>query len=78
MDHASAHDTPAVRRFRREHPGIRVRWLGKKDPNSNPVEGRVNRPLAAAVAVNRSYRDIEVMADAGKRFLRRYVFIYGT
>ncbi len=33
--------------------------LGKKDSNSNPTEGLVNRGLAVAVSVNRNYANLK-------------------
>jgi len=67
-----------VKRFVQEHPLLKLKWLGKKDPNSNPTECLVNRKLAAAVNVNRSYQGMSELRSQTKKFLRKYNSIYAT
>lgn len=50
--------TPEVKNFVRKHPIIKIKFIGKKDPHSNPTEGLVNRRLSAAVSVNRNYANL--------------------
>ena len=78
VDHASSHGTPEVKKFLREHPVLRVKWLGKKDPNSNPVELLVNKRLSSAVCVNRCHADLPAATIATRRFLYKYNSIYAT
>jgi len=78
IDHATAHDTPKVEKFLKNHPIIHVRFLGKKDPNSNPVECLINKRLHSAVSVNRSYENINGLEHSSKFFLRKYNVIYAT
>lgn len=78
VDHASYHETPAVKKFLREHPILKIIWLGKKDPNSNPTECHVNKRLAGAVAVNREHENLEDLKQKAKKFLRKYNSIYAT
>src|SRR3989338_2465334 len=52
MDYASYHQTSEVEKFFEAHPLFKAKMLGKKDPNSNPVEGLVNKRLNSAVGVN--------------------------
>lgn len=79
IDHASYHDTPEVKHFIKEHKDIlRIKFLGKKDPNSNPVECLVNKRLNSAVAVNRPHADIEMLEKAIRWFLGNYNSIYAT
>ena len=78
MDHASYHQTAEVKKFVQEHPILEIKWLGKKDPNSNPTEGLVNRRLSAAVSVNRHYQKLEELQMQTKKFLRKYNSIYAT
>ncbi len=79
VDRASYHRTDEVKKFLREHKGIlRIKWLPKKDPNSNPAECLVNRRLNSAVCVNRCHNSVGELAEAMRRFLRKYNFIYGT
>ena len=78
VDHASYHETAEVKKFVREHPILEIKWLGKKDPNSNPTEGLVNKRLSAAVSVNRHYQGLEELQTQTKKFLRKYNSIYAT
>ncbi len=79
IDRATYHKTPEVKKFVKEHRDIlRVKFLGKGDPNSNPIEILVNRRLNSAVGVDRSHASLDVMTTAAKNFLRKYNFIYAT
>lgn len=78
VDHATYHKTDEVKRFVKNHPLIKIKLLGKKDPNSNPTEGLVNRRLAAAVSVNRNYANIGELKTKTKKFLKKYNSIYET
>lgn len=78
MDHATYHKTPEVKQFVKEHPIIKIKMLGKKDPNSNPVEGLVNRRLSAAVSVNRNYENVGELKIKTKKFLKKYNSTYET
>jgi len=77
IDRASYHDTPAVRKFFREHRVFRRIFLGKKDPNSNPVEGFVNKRFASWM-VNRSFENEAELENVSKKFTRRYNSTYAT
>lgn len=79
IDNASYHKTPQVRKFVKDHRGLLcIKWLPKKDPNSNPTECLVNRRLNSAICVNRCHDSIDVLTNAAKYFLRKYNFTYGT
>ncbi len=79
IDRASYHKTPAVEKFLKEHRDIlRVKRLGKSDPNSNPVECLVNKRLSSAVCVDRSHESIEALTKSARSFLRKYNLIYKT
>lgn len=78
VDHASSHGTDEVKKFLREHPVLRVKWLPKKDPNSNPVELLVNKRLSSAVSVNRCHADAPAMKAETRRFLYKYNSYYVT
>lgn len=78
VDHASYHETPEVERFLKQHPILKLIWLGKKDPNSNPTECLVNRRMSGAVAVNREHEDLNDLKRKTKKFLRKYNLIYAT
>lgn len=78
IDWATYHRTPEVKKFFKEHRILKPIFLGKKDPNMNPVEGTVNKRLASAVSVNRCYSDREELRDSTKKFLRKYNSIYAT
>ena len=78
VDHASYHETLEVMRFIKQHPVLKIIWLGKKDPNSNPTECQVNRRLSSAVAVNREHIDLSDLEKKTKNFLRKYNSIYAT
>jgi hypothetical protein len=54
IDRATYHKTPEVKKFIKEHKDIlRIKFLGKSDPNSNPIESLVNKLLNSAVVVDR-------------------------
>ena len=78
MDHATYHKTPEVKKFLKEHRIFKVKFLGKKDPNSNPVEGMVNKRLSSAVSVNRNYENLGELKNKTKKFLKKYNSIYET
>lgn len=78
IDHAPAHKTEEVKKFFKQHPVFVVKFLGKKDPNSNPTEIIVNKRLSSAVSVNRCHADYPRLNDATKKFLRKYNSTYAT
>ncbi len=78
IDHATYHKTPKVKKFVREHPILRVKFLGKKDPNSNPVELHVNKKMYSAVSVNKSYKNVKELEEAGRKYLSKYISNYDT
>jgi hypothetical protein len=78
IDHASYHDTDEVNRFFKHHPVLSIKWLPKKDPNSNPTECHVNKRLTGAIAVNREHADLTTLKERTKKFLRKYNSIYAT
>ena len=78
MDHATYHGTDEVKKFLKEHPVLRIKLLGKKDPNSNPVEGLVNKRLSSAVSVNRACKNLDELGLKTKKFLSKYNSIYET
>lgn len=78
VDHASSHGTDEVKKFLREHPVLRVKWLPKKDPNSNPVELLVNKRLSSAVSVNRCHAEATALKAETRRFLYKYNSNYVT
>lgn len=78
VDHASAHKTTQVKNFLKKHPILTLKWLPKKDPNSNPTETLVNRRMSAAVSVNRCHPDYDALKGTTRSFLRKYNSIYAT
>ena len=78
IDHATYHKTPAVKNFVKKHPILKVKFLGKKDPNYNPVELHVNKKMYSAVSVNKSYENIEELEKAGRKYLMNYISNYDT
>lgn len=79
IDHASYHKTPQVKKFIEAHSEIlRVKFLGKHDPNSNPTESLVNKRLHSAVCVNRSHPSIKELRNAARKFMRKYNLTYAT
>lgn len=78
VDHATYHKTDEVKLFVKQHPIIKIKMLGKKDPNSNPVEGLVNRRLSAAVSINQNYANLGELKTKTKKFLKKYNSIYET
>jgi hypothetical protein len=79
IDRATYHKTPEVKKFVKEHKDIlRIKFLGKGDPNSNPIESLVNRRLSSAVGVDRFHASIDVMTTAARNFLRKYNSVYAT
>lgn len=79
IDQASYHKTHEVKKFVREHKDmLRVKFLGKKDPNSNPTECLVNKRVNSAVCVNRCHNSLDDLRNSTRDFLRKYNFIYGT
>jgi hypothetical protein len=50
IDRATYHKTPEVKKFVKEHKDIlHIKFLGKSDPNSNPIESLVNRRLGSVL-----------------------------
>ena len=78
IDHASYHDTDEVKEFFENHLLFKVKWFGKKDPNSNAVELLVNKRLNNAVNVNRPNENIAQLKQRTKKFLRYYNSHYTT
>jgi len=79
VDHASYHKTPEAKKFIKEHGDIlRIKFLGKNDPNSNPIESLVNKRLNSAICVNRCHASIDVMTNEARGFLRKYNSVYAT
>lgn len=79
VDHATYHKTPEVKKFAKEHKKIlTIKFLGKKDPNSNPTECIVNKRLNSAVCVNRCHASLDAMKVAARNYLRKYNSIYAT
>ena len=78
MDYATYHRTDKVKKFLKEHPVLKIKLLGKKDPNSNPVEGLVNKRLSSAVSVNRACENLDELELKTKKFLSKYNSIYET
>lgn len=79
VDHAPYHKTGEVKKFRRKHRDVlRMKFLGKKDPNSNPTECLVNKRLNSAISVNRCHASIDELTHATREFLGRYNNIYAT
>jgi hypothetical protein len=72
IDHATYHKTKNVKRFIKEHPILKVKFLPKKAPHLNPVEKLVNAPMKSAVCSNRCYHGIEQVVTNTHRFLREY------
>lgn len=72
IDHATYHKTKNVKKFIREHPILRVKFLPKRSPHLNPVEKMVNAPMKSVVCSNRSYRNIEQVVQNTHRFFREY------
>lgn len=78
IDHASSHKTAEVDRFVGNHPIFIVKFLPKKDPNSNPTECIVNKRLSSAVSVNRCHAGLPDLKASTKKFLHIYNSIYAT
>lgn len=78
VDHASYHKTEKVKIFLKKHPVLKVKWLGKKDPNYNPTERLVNKRLSSAVSVNHAYKNLEELNNKIKKYLSKYNSIYAT
>ena len=78
VDYATYHRTDKVKKFLKEHPVLKIKLLGKKDPNSNPVEGLVNKRLSSAVSVNRACENLDELELKTKKFLSKYNSIYET
>ena len=78
IDHASYHKTPEVQRFFSKHSVFKRKFLGLKDPNSNPVERLVNKRLNSAVCVNYCHDSLDALTKETKSFLRKYNLTYAT
>jgi len=78
VDHATYHKTPEVKIFLKRHQLLKVKLLGKKDPNSNPTECLVNKRLTSAVMVNHEHPDLAALKSKTKKFLKKYNSIYAT
>ena len=62
----------------KQHPCLKLKWFGKKDPNSNPTECLVNKRLSGALNVNREHPDLATLKELTRKFLRKYNSIYAT
>ena len=71
VDHATYHKTPEVKKFLKAHTIFKLKFLGKKDPNSNPTERLVNRWLSAAISVNRNYINLQELKTKTKKILKK-------
>jgi hypothetical protein len=78
IDKASYHRTPQVRKYFKQHPILKIKYLPLKDPNSSPTECLVNKRLSAAVSVNRYHPNVNALYSAARKFLRKYNSIYAT
>jgi hypothetical protein len=78
VDKASYHRTPQVKKYIKQRPILKIKYLPKKDPNANPTECLVNKRLSTAVSVNRYHPDINALKTATKNFLRKYNSTYAT
>jgi hypothetical protein len=54
--------------FLKQHPILKVIWLGKKAPNITPTECLVNRRLAVVVKVNRGHMGLDNLEQNQKIF----------
>ena len=72
IDHATYHKTKNVKKFIREHPMLKVKFLPKRAPHLNSVEKLVNASMKSVVCSNRSYRSIEEVMTNTHRFFREY------
>ena len=72
VDHATYHKTKNVRKFIKEHPMLKVKFLPKRAPHLNPVEKLVNAPLKSVVCSNRSYHNIDEVRKNTHGFFREY------
>lgn len=72
IDHATYHKTKNVKKFIREHPILRVKFLPRRAPKLNPVEKLVNAPMKSTVCSNRCYYRTDELTESTSRFLRRY------
>ena len=72
IDHATYHKTKNVKKFIREHPMLKVKFLPMGAPHLNPVEKLVNASIKSVVCSNRSYRSIEEVMTNTHRFFREY------
>lgn len=78
IDHATYHKTPKVKKFLKEHPIFKCKFLGKKDPNYNPTERLVNKRLSSAISVNRAFKNLQELDTEIKKYLRKYNSNYAT
>lgn len=79
VDHATCHKAPESKKFMREHRSIlKVKFLAKRAPRLNPVEGDVNRPLKSVVCTNREHQSIEEIIEETSSFLKEYRQKLGT
>lgn len=72
VDWAPAHRRQTVRKFCKKHPELKLKFLPKKAPDLNPVEGRINRPLKSDICSNWYYETIDDVVDNGRKYLRRW------
>ena len=72
VDWAPAHRGLPVRNFCKKHPELKLKFLPKKAPDLNPVEGRINRPLKSDICSNWYYETIDDVIRNGRKYLRRW------
>jgi transposase len=72
VDHATYHKAKNVRKFIKEHPMLKVKFLPKRAPHLNPVEKLVNAPMKSVVCSNRCYYKIDELVESTHKFLRKH------
>lgn len=72
IDHATYHKTKNVKKYIKEHPILKVKFLPKRAPNLNPVEKLVNAPMKSVVCSNRCYHSTNELVESTHEFLRRH------
>jgi len=73
MDNASIHKSRETSAFLERHQEeISPFYLPRYSPQLNEVEGRVNRGLKRDVCTNHTYRSIEELEEAARRYIRNH------
>ena len=73
MDHATCHKMGNAKKFIREHPMPKVKFLPRRAPRLDPVEKLVNAPMKPVVCPNRGHRGIEEVITNTHGFFREYI-----